>query len=132
VARRLCTVAGFHRYADEEGLVPTSPAVHVIEKGMGPDLYINRSRAAQAEHARQRRCSRGTVPVLNRHSATTGFATWSQRVGSIVGLLEDADADERRQFYQELGLNLIYQRLDGREKVRASLGVEFSRVGGGT
>jgi hypothetical protein len=27
--------------------------------------------------------------------------------------------------YQELGLNLIYQRLDGPEKVRASLGVEF-------
>jgi integrase/recombinase XerD len=29
VARRLCTVAGFFRYAEEEGLVPTSPAVHV-------------------------------------------------------------------------------------------------------
>jgi len=29
VARRLCTVAGFYRYAEEEGLVPISPAVHV-------------------------------------------------------------------------------------------------------
>ncbi len=29
VARRLCTVAGFYRYAEEEGLVPVSPAVHV-------------------------------------------------------------------------------------------------------
>jgi integrase/recombinase XerD len=29
VARRSCTVAGFYRYAEEEGLVPTSPAVHV-------------------------------------------------------------------------------------------------------
>ena len=29
VARRLCTVAGFFRYAEEEGLVPVSPAVHV-------------------------------------------------------------------------------------------------------
>ena len=29
VARRLCTVAGFYRYAGEEGLVPVSPAVHV-------------------------------------------------------------------------------------------------------
>jgi hypothetical protein len=28
-ARRLCTVAGFYRYAEEEGLVPVSPAVHV-------------------------------------------------------------------------------------------------------
>ena len=29
VARRLCTVAGFYRYAEEEGLLPLSPAVHV-------------------------------------------------------------------------------------------------------
>ena len=29
VARRLCTVAGFYRYAEEEGLLTISPAVHV-------------------------------------------------------------------------------------------------------
>jgi integrase/recombinase XerD len=29
VARRLCTVAGFYRYAEEEGLIEHSPAVHV-------------------------------------------------------------------------------------------------------
>lgn len=29
VARRLCTVAGFYRYAEEEGLLDHSPAVHV-------------------------------------------------------------------------------------------------------
>jgi len=29
VARRLCTVTGFYRYAEEEGLIPLSPAVHV-------------------------------------------------------------------------------------------------------
>jgi site-specific recombinase XerD len=29
VARRLCTVAGFYRYAEEEGLLAHSPAVHV-------------------------------------------------------------------------------------------------------
>jgi site-specific recombinase XerD len=29
VARRLCTVAGFYRYAEEEGSVTASPAVHV-------------------------------------------------------------------------------------------------------
>ena len=29
VARRLCTVAGFYRYAEEEGLLSVSPAVHV-------------------------------------------------------------------------------------------------------
>ena len=29
MARRLCTVAGFYRYAEEEGLVAVSPAAHV-------------------------------------------------------------------------------------------------------
>jgi site-specific recombinase XerD len=29
VARRLCTVSGFYRYAEEEGLIAVSPAVHV-------------------------------------------------------------------------------------------------------
>jgi len=29
IARRLGTVAGFYRYAEEEGLIPVSPAVHV-------------------------------------------------------------------------------------------------------
>ena len=29
IARRLCTVTGFYRYAEEEGLIARSPAVHV-------------------------------------------------------------------------------------------------------
>jgi site-specific recombinase XerD len=29
VARRLCTITGFYRYAEEEGLIDRSPAVHV-------------------------------------------------------------------------------------------------------
>jgi site-specific recombinase XerD len=29
IARRLCTIAGFYRYAEEEGLITVSPAVHV-------------------------------------------------------------------------------------------------------
>jgi integrase/recombinase XerD len=29
VGRRLCTVTGFYRYAEEEGLIAHSPAVHV-------------------------------------------------------------------------------------------------------
>jgi integrase/recombinase XerD len=29
VARRLCTIACFYRYAEQEGLIPLSPAVHV-------------------------------------------------------------------------------------------------------
>jgi integrase/recombinase XerD len=29
IARRLCTVTGFYRYAEEEGLIAHSPAIHV-------------------------------------------------------------------------------------------------------
>lgn len=29
IARRLCTITGFYRYAEQEGLIPISPAVHV-------------------------------------------------------------------------------------------------------
>jgi integrase/recombinase XerD len=29
IARRLCTIACFYRYAEEEGVIPVSPAVHV-------------------------------------------------------------------------------------------------------
>ena len=29
IARRLCTITAFYRYAEEEGLIATSPAVHV-------------------------------------------------------------------------------------------------------
>jgi len=53
-----------------------------------------------------------------------------QRVGDVVTLLRHADADERREFYQDLGLRLAYQRLREQEKIRATLGVEFSPVGG--
>ena len=80
-----------------------------------------------------RRGGRGFVAVLRALAlGEDQLRGLVQRLGSVVGLLQEDDVDERRQFYQELGLNLIYQRLDGREKVKASLGVEFSRVGGGT
>jgi len=29
IARRLCTIAGFYRYAEEDGLIAHSPAIHV-------------------------------------------------------------------------------------------------------
>ncbi len=103
-----------------------------IEKGMDPSLYVERSRAVQAELA----AAKATIEV---HRAAGDFAVSEVqlrdllcRVGGIVGLLDDADADERRQFYQGLGLNLVYQRVGERDKVTASLAVEFLRVGGGT
>ena len=65
VARRLCTVAGFYRYAEEEGLVSVSPAVHVrrprldyeSHAGVGLDrnevgaLLVAAGLGAPAEHA---------------------------------------------------------------------------------
>ena len=101
-----------------------------VEKGMGPALYVERSRAAQAELA-------AAQAVLEAKHASAGSAVTEAQlrellclVGGVVGLLQDADADERRQFYQSLGLNLAYQRVGGREKVAASLAMELC-VGGG-
>jgi len=103
-----------------------------IEKGMDPALYVERSRTAQRELA-------AATAVIERHSpADEPPVTENQlrdlleRVGDVVTLLRHADADERREFYQELGLRLAYQRLSEQEKIRASLGVESSRVGGPT
>jgi site-specific recombinase XerD len=64
VARRLCTVAGFYRFAEEEGLVPASPAVHVrrprldyeshaigLDRNEVGALLIAAGLGAAAEHA---------------------------------------------------------------------------------
>jgi hypothetical protein len=98
------------------------------EKGMDPDLYINRSRTVQAELAAAR-------AVLHTHtsSADTPLGEYQLRclvqgLGSIVGLLRDADADERRQFCQELGLTLTYQGSERRTK--RGRGVELGSSSG--
>ena len=103
-----------------------------IEKGMDAALYVERSRAAQAELA-------AAKAVIEAHSGSRSpplsegeLRELLQRAGGIVGLLQAADAEERRQFYKELGLNLVYQRVVAREKMTASLAVEFLRVGGPT
>jgi site-specific recombinase XerD len=64
VARRLCTVAGFYRYAEEKGLVTASPAVHVrrprldyeshaigFDRNEVGALLVAASLGAAAEHA---------------------------------------------------------------------------------
>ena len=33
VARRLCTIVGFYRYAEEEGVIEHSPAAHSADRG---------------------------------------------------------------------------------------------------
>ena len=40
VARRLCTIACFYRYAEEEGLIVTSPAVHVRRPRLDYESHV--------------------------------------------------------------------------------------------
>ena len=103
-----------------------------VEKGMDPTLYVERSRTAQRELAAAR-------ALIDSHPENDDVPPTKEqlrglleRLGDVVGLLRHAEADERRQFYQELGLCVSYHRLGDREKIRANLGVEFLRVGGGT
>ena len=42
VARRLCTIACFYRYAEEEGLIATSPAVHVRRPRLDYESHATR------------------------------------------------------------------------------------------
>lgn len=100
-----------------------------IEKGMDPTLYVERSKTAQRELFAARAVIDGRSSAVEPLDEAQ-LRELLERVGDVVELLRHADADERHEFYQELGLRLAYQRLGEREKVRASLGVEFSRVGG--
>jgi len=40
IARRLCTIAGFYRYAEEEGLVAHSPAMHVRRPRLDYESHV--------------------------------------------------------------------------------------------
>jgi integrase/recombinase XerD len=65
VARRLCTVAGFYRYAEQEGLLERSPAAHVrrprldyeshasrLDRNEVGALFVAAGLASPGEHAR--------------------------------------------------------------------------------
>ena len=41
VARRLCTIAGLYRYAEEEGLIDHSPAVHVRRPRLDDESHVS-------------------------------------------------------------------------------------------
>ena len=99
---------------------------------MDPGLYVERSRSAQQELASAMAVIQSASSSIEAAPSEDDLRRLLTRLGSIVGLLDHATSDERRQFYQELGLHLAYQRHPDGEKVRASLGVEFVRVGGGT
>jgi hypothetical protein len=58
VARRLCTVTGFYRYAEEEGLIAHSPAVHTsVVLGSTTSLMPLASTETRWEHSSSRQDS---------------------------------------------------------------------------
>jgi site-specific recombinase XerD len=66
VAWRLCTVAGFYRYAEQEGLLERSPAVHV-----------RRPRLDYESHATGLdRNEVGALPVSPLRVSTRSFPCW--------------------------------------------------------
>jgi chemotaxis regulatin CheY-phosphate phosphatase CheZ len=106
--------------------------MNAIEKGMDPALYVERSRAAQLELAAAEAIIRSYDADLEQPLTDDDLRNLLSRLDSIMRLLDHADAAERRGFYAELGLKLAYARIGEHEKVTASLGVGFFRVGGGT
>ncbi len=81
-----------------------------IEKGMDPALYVERSRTAQQELASAMAVIQNAASAYEAAVSEDDLRRLLIRLGSIVGLLDHATPDERRQFYQELGLHLAYQR----------------------
>jgi hypothetical protein len=69
IARRLCTIAGFYRYAEEEALIAYSPAIHVRR----PGSITSRTRLAWIATNSARCSSRRVCP---RHETTRWCRCW--------------------------------------------------------
>ena len=91
VARRLCTVAGFYRYAEQDGLLDRSPAVHVRRPRLDYDSHatgLDRNEVGALLVAAG--LGRPTEHALGRSSPSTAFgsarrsAPTSMRSGSSV------------------------------------------------
>ncbi|MGH9137137.1 MAG: tyrosine-type recombinase/integrase [Acidimicrobiales bacterium] len=94
VARRLCTVAGFYRYAEEEGLLERSPAAHVrrprldyeshatgLDRNEVGALLVAAGLASAREHAlvsllaiNGLRVSERSAPTSKRSASSAGIA----------------------------------------------------------
>jgi Phage integrase, N-terminal SAM-like domain len=69
IARRVCTIAGFYRYAEEEGLIAHSPAIHVRR----PRLDYGHTRMAWTATNSARSSS---LQACHRHETTRWCRCW--------------------------------------------------------
>ena len=96
ISRRLCTVAGFYRYAVEEELLDHSPAAHVrrprldyeshatgLDRNELGALLVAAGLGPPTEHAlisllalNGLRVSEATTPALRRSASSAGTAPW--------------------------------------------------------
>jgi hypothetical protein len=72
----------------------------------------------------------GRKPTSRKLTATE-IKTLVRQLKDIVAVLADADPEDKRAIYDELGVNLTYHP-DGRVHVGVGGGVLGVRVGGGT
>ena len=63
ISRRLCTITCFYRYAEQEGIIERSPAVHVRRPKLDYESHaIGLDRNELGSDARRRRCRRRSRP----------------------------------------------------------------------
>ncbi len=95
------------------------------------DLTVAATWIAEVEAERNRvERELGRKPSSRKHTTAEIRALVAQ-LKSIVTVLADADPDDKRAIYAELGVNLTYHP-DGRIRVGAGAGVLGGCVGGGT
>jgi integrase len=69
VARRLCTVAGFYRYAEQEGLLARSPAAHVRRPRLDYESHATGLDPTRSAHS-------SSPPALRRRASTPSSHCW--------------------------------------------------------
>ena len=85
IARRLCTIACFYRYAEQEGLIAVSPAVHVRRPRLDYESHatgLDRNDRRRAVGGRRSRLGRATTPArLDRHAPGRVVRRLARRAG---------------------------------------------------
>jgi Phage integrase, N-terminal SAM-like domain len=69
VARRLCTIIGFYRYAEEEGAIERSPGVHIRRPRVDYESNVSVSTATRSAPL-------WWPPVCPRHGITRWYRRW--------------------------------------------------------